>query len=277
MMSMRITTLSENTSNMAGIIGEYGFSVLIEKDSLKILFDTGQSTSCVKNADAMSVNLKDLDMIILSHGHYDHAGGLKEVLMRTGPIEVCAHPDIFRKKYAVRREKKRYIGIPFKKDELEDLGAHFKFSREPVRFGDFILSGEVERKTSFEKDDPALFVDRGDGTLEPDPVLDDQALAIKTSLGLFVVLGCAHSGTVNTIKQLIKLSGCDQVYAVIGGTHLGFADYNQIEETVKYLKSANVERIGVSHCTGSKGAKRLREEFGDQFFLNNAGDVIKVL
>ncbi|MHC1573472.1 MAG: MBL fold metallo-hydrolase [Candidatus Syntropharchaeales archaeon] len=275
-MKLKITTLSENTAGRADLVGEYGLSVLIEQDGKKILFDTGQSTSCVKNADTMHVRLDDLDMIILSHGHYDHTGGLKEVLMRTGSIDVYAHPDIFQKKYAVREDKRRYIGIPFEQSELEELGARFKLSRNPIFFDCFILSGEVKRQTPFERIDPALFVDTG-GELEPDLVLDDQALAIKTSNGLFVVLGCAHSGMVNTIKQLIELSGDDRIYTVIGGTHLGFADDRQIDETVKYLKGSKIERIGVSHCTGSKGAEKLSEAFTDRFFLNNAGDVIEVL
>jgi 7,8-dihydropterin-6-yl-methyl-4-(beta-D-ribofuranosyl)aminobenzene 5'-phosphate synthase len=275
-MKLKITTLSENTAGRADLVGEYGLSVLIEQDGKKILFDTGQSTSCVKNADAMHVRLDDLDMIILSHGHYDHTGGLKEVLMRTGSIDVYAHPDIFQKKYAVRKDKRRYIGIPFERSELEELGARFKLSRNPCFFDCLILSGEVKRQTSFEHLDPALFVDAA-GVLEPDLVLDDQALAIKTSNGLFVVLGCAHSGVVNTMKQLIELSGDDRIYTVIGGTHLGFADDRQIDETVKYLRGSKVWKIGVSHCTGSKGAKKLSEAFTDRFFLNNAGDVIEVL
>jgi len=273
-MRMRIVTLSENTAGKAEVIGEYGLSVLLELDDRKILFDTGQSVSAVNNADALGVSLDDLEMIILSHGHYDHTGGLKEVLNRTGEIDIYAHPDIFQKKYAVRENKKKYIGIPFEKQELEELGARFKLTRSPQKLGNLLISGEIKRKTPFESVDPALYIDTHEGMLEPDPVLDDQAVGVKTPHGLFIILGCAHAGMINTIEQLIELSGESQVHTVIGGTHLAFASERQVDETVKHLKMLNIGRIGVSHCTGFRASMRLASAFGDQFFLNNAGDII---
>jgi len=274
-MKTRIVTLSENTSGKARIVGEYGLSVLIERGSGKILFDTGQDSACIRNADRMGVKLDDIKMIILSHGHYDHTGGLKSVLHRTGTVDVYAHPDVFCQRYAIRDGRKRSVGIPFERSKLETLGARFNLSRDPVRLNDLIISGEIKRQTTFESPDPSLIIEHR-GTQKPDLLADDQAIAIKTRDGLFIILGCAHRGMVNTILQLIKLTREERIHTIIGGTHLMFAGKAQVETSIKYLEDAEVEKIGVSHCTGRAASKRLEEVFGDRFFLNNAGSVIEI-
>jgi 7,8-dihydropterin-6-yl-methyl-4-(beta-D-ribofuranosyl)aminobenzene 5'-phosphate synthase len=99
---------------------------------------------------------------------------------------------------------------------------------------------------------------------------------IKTDRGLFVILGCAHRGMINTIEQAKRITGEDKIYGVIGGTHLVAADKVQMEETVKALRAYKIQRIGVSHCTGPKASARLADEFGDRFFYNNAGSAIEL-
>lgn len=272
---MRITTLSENTAGNRpkGLLAEYGLSILVETDELKILFDTGQRISAAHNAALLGVDLSDLDVIVLSHGHYDHTGGLRSVLEVTGEIEVIAHPDIFQKKYAKHGKSTAYIGVPYIKEELDDAGATFRFSEEPTNIGDITITGKVERKTDFEKIDRDLYVEEGD-KLKEDELLDDQALVLQTDRGLFVILGCAHRGIINTIEYAKKILGEDRIYGVIGGTDLVAADKLQMVETFKALKAYQIQRIGVSHCTGPEASARLADEFGDRFFYNNAGSVI---
>ncbi|MDI6811689.1 MAG: MBL fold metallo-hydrolase [archaeon] len=274
---MRIITLSENTAGKRpkGLLAEYGLSILIETDEQKILFDTGQNISVVHNAPLLGIDLRDLDVIVLSHGHYDHTGGLKRVLAETGEIEVIAHPDIFKRRYAKHENSKTPIGIPYAKTELEDAGAKFRFSEEPTHIGDITVTGKVERRTDFEKIDATLYVEEGDG-LKEDELLDDQALVLKTDRGLFVILGCAHRGMINTIEQAKRITGEDKIYGVIGGTHLVAADKVQMEETVKALRAYKIQGIGVSHCTGPQASARLADEFGDRFFYNNAGSAIEL-
>ena len=119
-MGIRITTLSENTANV-GFIGEWGLSILIEADGLRILFDTGQSFSVTHNARVLNVELSKIDKLILSHGHFDHTGGLREVLGQTAGMDIIAHPDALNPKFAVREETEMSIGFPFDRKKLERL------------------------------------------------------------------------------------------------------------------------------------------------------------
>lgn len=274
---MRLVTLSENTAGRRpkGLVAEYGLSILVETDEQKILFDTGQNISVVHNAPLLGVDLRDLDLIVLSHGHYDHTGGLKRVLAETGEIEVLAHPDIFKKRYAMHETSRTSIGIPYTMRELEDAGAKFRFRKEPTRIGPIMVTGEVERKTDFEQIDATLFAEEG-GELKGDELQDDQALVLTTANGLFVVLGCAHRGMINTIEYARKITGEERIYGVIGGTHLVAADARQMEETIRALKAYGIQLLGVSHCTGPRASGRLAAEFGDRFFSNNTGSIIEL-
>jgi 7,8-dihydropterin-6-yl-methyl-4-(beta-D-ribofuranosyl)aminobenzene 5'-phosphate synthase len=271
-MEIKITTLSENTATY-GFLAEWGLSILIEVDGLRILMDTGVSFLAVHNAQLMGIDLPTIDRIVLSHGHADHTGGLREVLRRRGEVEVIAHPDIWALKYARRdgETEEQYIGIPFSREELENLGAHFNLVREPVRITDRIMTtGEIPMLSSYEEIENNLFVKEGD-MLQPDRLADDLALVIDIDFGLIVILGCAHRGIINTLRHAQNLTGKELVYAAIGGTHLFRASDERIEQTIADLKEIGIQRLGVSHCTGFHASARLAQEFEGIFFLNNAG------
>jgi 7,8-dihydropterin-6-yl-methyl-4-(beta-D-ribofuranosyl)aminobenzene 5'-phosphate synthase len=271
-MEVRITTLSENTANF-GFLAEWGISILVEVDGMKILVDTGLSFSAVHNAKLLGVDLSTIDRIVLSHGHADHTGGLRDVLKIKGEVEVIAHPDVWTPKYVRRDEKsqEQYIGIPSSREELESLGARFNLSREPIYITDNVMTtGEIPMLSSYERIENNLFVKEND-TLCQDPLADDLALVINADFGLVVILGCAHRGIVNTLRQAQQLTGKELVYAVIGGTHLYRASKERIEKTIVDLKKMGVQRLGVSHCTGFHAAARMAQKFEGAFFLNNAG------
>jgi 7,8-dihydropterin-6-yl-methyl-4-(beta-D-ribofuranosyl)aminobenzene 5'-phosphate synthase len=272
-MGLQITTLSENTAGKGDLLGERGLSILVETDEKNILFDTGRSISASHNAKLLGIDLSQIDKIVLSHGHSDHTGGLKQVLRRVRKeIEVIAHPDIWAVKYNRREEKeKRYIGIPFHRQTLESLGARFNLTKEPVRITAHIMtSGEIPMVTDYEEIEPYLQVKEGK-RFKPDKLLDDQALIINTEPGLVVFLGCAHHGIINTLYHAQRLTGVKTIYAVLGGCHLMDAAEERVWLTIAALKELRVQRIGVSHCTGLPASAIMAQEFGDSFFFNNAG------
>ena len=270
-MTVSITTLSENTAGR-GCLAEWGLSILVEVDGAKILVDTGASFSALHNARRLGIDLQGVDAIVLSHGHRDHTGGLRSILkQQRSEVRVIAHPDIWANKYARSENGEERIGIPFRRDTLERLGARFELSREPLHLTDRVMtSGEIPMYTDYEVIEDNLLVKPG-AAFRPDSLADDLALVIQTDYGLIVVLGCAHRGIINTLHHAQHLVGEKIVYAVIGGTHLFRASPERVARTIADLKQIGVQRIGISHCTGFYAAARLADEFPEGFFLNNAG------
>ena len=275
-MTLCITTLSENTASMGDFLGEWGLSVLVETDTAKILLDSGPSISAVYNAESLGIDLSKINQIVLSHGHYDHTGGLREMLRRMRKeIEIIAHPDIWQAKYS-RREGKpdRYIGIPFQQEELASLGARFRLTKEPVKITDNVwTTGEIPMVTDFETIDSMLFMKEG-SVWKQDPILDDQAIVIKTERGLVIILGCAHRGMINTIYHSQKITGVTEVHAVIGGSHLIGASEERIWQSIAALRELGVQKLGLCHCTDLPVISLLAQEFGENFIFNKAGTQI---
>lgn len=277
--NVRITTLAENSTAEPDILAEWGLSVFIEAGEHTFLLDAGTSSVAAKNAEKIGVDLSKTDAIVLSHGHYDHTGGLPSVLSRIGSsnIRVVAHPEVTGKKYVYIKSEDnyRYAGIPYQLEQLENAGARFDFGSAPVRLTeDIAASGEEPMTTEFESVAEDLCL-KENGRFVQDPMADDQSLFIRTNLGLVVILGCAHRGMINIIRHAQKLMETDRVYMVIGGTHLGPASENQLNKTIETLREMDVSWLGVSHCTGLKVASKLAHHFAGRFFFNTAGTVIR--
>jgi len=272
-----IATLVDNTACLRPrLLGEHGFSAYVEAKGIRLLFDTGQTGVAARNARELGLDLKGLP-IVLSHGHYDHTGGLPSLLGMTGPTTVYCHPEVFASRYALDDGRPpRPIGLPWNRDEMEALGARFKLTAEAQSIGPGAwLTGEIPRRSSFEMPEKKLVrVGAGDRQVV-DIVPDDQALVLETGEGLVILVGCAHSGIVNTIRHAIKITGTEEVRALVGGTHLGGAGDSRIKDTVRCLKEWNLEVLAPSHCTG-RAAFVLAMEFGDQFVFNCAGNKIEL-
>jgi 7,8-dihydropterin-6-yl-methyl-4-(beta-D-ribofuranosyl)aminobenzene 5'-phosphate synthase len=193
-MEIKVSTLSENTA-LHGYIGEYGLSLFIEADNKRILFDTGLSFSAYHNAQIMGIDLTKVDCIVLSHGHLDHTGGLSEILRRIGKeTEVIAHPDVFEARYTLRdgQTQEKFIGLPCSREELENRGARFTLSKEPVYITPHIMTtGEIPMLTEYEKVESNLHIKDGENFI-PDKIADDLSLIITTEAGPVVFTGCGH-------------------------------------------------------------------------------------
>jgi 7,8-dihydropterin-6-yl-methyl-4-(beta-D-ribofuranosyl)aminobenzene 5'-phosphate synthase len=280
-MKTRITILCENTAVPAkGILGEHGFSALIETAAGRYLFDTGQGNTLLHNAAALGIDLTRLDKIILSHGHFDHTGGLVQVLGLCKPIDVHCHPDIFAKRFALvrsgRKQTLKPAHGPASAAQLKRLGARLVFNTAFTRIDRRLyLTGEVPRTSAFEKPDSRLVIKKAENIV-PDPLKDDQSAILKTGKGLVVIFGCAHSGMINTLQHIRRQLPDDKLHMIIGGTHLGFLSDAQVAESIDRLKSFSIARIGVSHCTGSRAALALMSAFREKFFFANAGTGITI-
>jgi len=275
---LKIYTLCENGVARSGLSAEWGYSVLIKAADKTILFDTGTSGIAVENAYNMGLDLTDVDMIVLSHGHYDHTGGLKAALERIRKeIPIIAHPDMFSLKYSYREktDSYHYTGIPYNQALLESLGGRFEFATGPYWITDDIAtSGEEPQTTGYETIPDTLRI-KTDSGYKPDPLTDDLSMYIRTDLGVVVVLGCAHRGMINILEHAKKVMETDNLYMVVGGTHLMTADDNRVSKTIDALREMNLKWIGTSHCTGFTSAAKVYNAFPDNFFVNNAGSVIK--
>ncbi|MBN1392823.1 MAG: MBL fold metallo-hydrolase [Sedimentisphaerales bacterium] len=269
---IRITILVDDTASRPPLLTEHGLSLWIEYKDKRILFDTGQSNLLLKNAEKLGVDLSMTDAIVISHGHYDHTGGLPAVLKLATNAAIYFHPAAVKPKYSCKEFKARPIGMPeAAKQAIKNRKVIW--TEKPLQLCNGVtLTGQIPRKNDFEDVGGAFFVD--ENCHIPDNLLDDQALFIESPNGLIVVLGCAHSGAVNTLNYVTKLTGQDHIYAVIGGMHLLNANKNRMERTIEAFKKYGIEKIVPLHCTGSKAIEYLRESFPDKCVCHYDNPVI---
>ena len=280
---LRLIIVVENSASLdnSSLYAQHGLSIFLElnfgSESMKLLWDTGASSEVMlHNADALDLDLCHLDLICLSHGHYDHTGGLMGVLQRrNGRVCILAHPDIFLPKLK-ERPTLQYIGPPFTRTQAEAAGAIMLDCRSPLDVAPGVMStGEVARLESFEKVEGFWTVK--DGQYCEDSIPDDQALAINLpGKGLVVITGCAHSGIINTIRHAQKITGVEELHAVIGGFHLMGAEEKRIDATAKALQKLDPAIVRPGHCTGQKAVCRLQEALGERCRPLATGDSIQL-
>jgi 7,8-dihydropterin-6-yl-methyl-4-(beta-D-ribofuranosyl)aminobenzene 5'-phosphate synthase len=278
-MAIKITTLSDNVTGKADILAEWGLSVLVEDDGITVLLDTGNSISAARNADALAIDLSKIDKIVLSHGHFDHTGGLRSLLSKMKrEVEILAHPDIWALKYSRGKDQRdKFIGIPYQQQELESLGARFTLTAAPVKLNENMMTtGEIPMVTDFEHLESNLNVKKVSGW-EMDELRDDQALVIKSKAGLVVILGCAHRGMINTLYHARKITGTNKVHMALGGSHLRNATDEQIWQTISALNEIGVQKLGLSHCTGMRATLLLAQSYDRDFIFNSAGNIISLI
>lgn len=294
-MATKITVLVENTAGKLGVLAEHGLSVLIETGGEKILMDTGQGfvlkhnferifhPSKAREAGAKRrqrnevewQTLENVNSVVLSHGHYDHTGGLATALSRMNNPAIYAHPAAVEPKFARNADGTgRFIGMSeINKDAL--LHSNWIQTEQPATLPCGLrLTGTVPRLIDFEDTGGPFY--RDSACTIADPIEDDQSAFVETPQGTVVILGCAHSGIINTLRYIQKLTNNKPIHTVIGGMHLHSASTQRMDQTVNELRKLNIQSLFPCHCTGFAAAARLWGEFPGKVNASPAGTVISI-
>jgi len=263
---VRITVIVENTAQGVGLVAEHGLAYWIEwPDGRRVLFDTGQKSVIVHNAFRLHLPLREAEAIVLSHGHFDHTGGLAEVLPVGRPATVYAHPAAFQPKFACNKDgTSREISMPAASQEAvrQPSVTVVQTVKATEIIEGLTVTGPVPRRTAFEDVGGPFFLDRS--CREPDPLVDDQSLFFEAKDGLVVLLGCAHAGVINTLQYVTELANTGRIQAVIGGMHLVQASPERLRLTVEELRRLEVQRLAPAHCTGMAATLALWNAFPER-------------
>ncbi len=230
----------------APLFSEHGFSVIVEKDQdPPIVFDTGSSDVFIKNAEILGKDLTKVEKIIISHGHYDHAGGLRYLSKFGKKFKVYVRQEIFTPKYS----DERFIGLDWK-----DLRGSFEFATITQKVTEITRGvyafGPAEMKNDFEQPDTYFYILK-DGQKIKDFFDDELSLVIDEDDGIVLITGCAHRGIVNIVEDATKTFG-KKIKVLIGGFHLYKSPLSKIEKTLNALKAFGIKRIMPYHCTGDQ-------------------------
>ena len=275
-MKFQITTLMENGSPKDCLASEHGLSLWIEGENFHLLYDTGASPRFLKNAQALNVQLQPIDALVLSHGHYDHTGGVTAVL--TGPNRpgaIYLGKDFFGPRYSQKKGGPMEIGAAFTSYALEQSGIpSFEVGEKPLQLapGLWLLSGFTATE-ELEGPIPTLLRDTNEGR-EPDRFQDEVAVVLEGDRELALVSGCSHVGILSMCRRVREIFG-RPVTTFLGGTHLMAAGEERIRRTCACLKEWGVERLGACHCNGERAGAYFEANFPG-FFQNHVGSCVTV-
>ena len=261
--TLRITLLVDNESP-SDLTAEHGFAAWIETGEQRILFDTGQGIALDQNAQRLGIDLSLATALVLSHGHYDHTGGVPGFLATNASARVLFGRGIDTQRFSCHpNQAPRANGIGDTVDlALRELPAHRRTEiTAPCYLTPSIgISGPIPRQASFEDTGGPFFLDAEQR--HPDIIGDELAMWFETDRGLVILTGCCHSGLVNTINHARAVSGIERVHAIVGGLHLLNASADRLEQTIRFVADCSPDFLIPCHCTGPHIVEQLREVFG---------------
>lgn len=270
------------------ILGENGIALHVEVElhgyTFRALFDTGMTGRVLlANAEALGIDLGQLDHVVISHGHPDHYGALADLLVsREAAVPVSLNGGAFLPRYLrlATGQVAPYYNHDLTEARLWDIGGRPVLHRGPLEIGPgLIATGEIPREVDFERPSqdittPNALIQLVDGEMRPDAVPDDQALVIEVGGdGIIVLVGCSHAGIVNTLRHAMKITGRERIVGVLGGFHLGFPGTppEKTTKTIEALRDMEIETICPMHCTGMPAIIEIGKAFPDGFVLGAAG------
>ena len=249
--NLSITVLVDNRAASDELCSEHGLSLWIDADGYKILFDTGQSDALVHNAPKLGVDLGTADALVFSHGHYDHTGGTAAVFKALPPVAIYCHSGIFVPRYSDHGED-RPVFIGMKRETIRVLQANIDaitWITQPMYLQNNVgCTGSIPRVNRVEDTGGRFFLDTKQK--RPDPITDDCALWFETVNGTVIVTGCCHSGLMNTIDYVNKLTDKTKLRSIFGGFHLCNASDERLRKTADYLQRTGMNEVVTCHCTG---------------------------
>lgn len=262
--TIHITLIVDNEAP-PGLLAEHGFAAWIDTGEACFLFDTGQGSALVPNSQALGLDLKRASDLILSHGHYDHSGAVEAFLAINPHAPILhGHGATVHRFSCHAQQPVRQIGMA---DAVQQALALLPPERYRVLDAPCYLrpgigiSGPVPRQTAFEDTGGPFYLD--EDKTRPDLLDDDLSLWFETTDGLVIVTGCCHSGLVNTVHYVQKISGISRVHGIIGGLHLLNAGPQRLDATLGFLRACAPDFLLPCHCTGAHVVERLRSEFGE--------------
>jgi 7,8-dihydropterin-6-yl-methyl-4-(beta-D-ribofuranosyl)aminobenzene 5'-phosphate synthase len=265
------------------ILAEHGFSSFLQPTTTdgvdrQLLFDFGYSPDgAASNADALGLDLSRVEALALSHGHFDHFGGLAALAKRVGKkdLPLALHPEAFRPGRHMKVSEAVNIFFPDLTGEaLSSAGVAPVESAAPYPLcgGTMLFLGQVPRTTAYEKGAPNLFFQQ-DGQARQDTFEDDTAMVFHLkNKGLIVLSGCAHAGIINTVIHARAVTGVEKVHAVMGGFHLsGPGKEGLIRETVSAMADIAPDYVIPTHCTGRNAVLAFEKAMPEKVIINMAG------
>ncbi|SET18036.1 7,8-dihydropterin-6-yl-methyl-4-(beta-D-ribofuranosyl)aminobenzene 5'-phosphate synthase [Natronincola peptidivorans] len=256
---MKLTILLDNNTLIDRYFyGEPGVSYFIELEDMNILFDAGYSDAFIRNAQKMNISLRNIDTIVISHGHIDHTWGLYDLIklyteatienINYNKPQLMAHPLAFKHKQISDKEE---IGSILTEEKLAKH-FHMTLSKEPVWITDkLVFLGEIERTNHFENKKPIGKTQYNAKEVD-DYLLDDSALAYKSTKGLVIITGCSHAGICNIIEYAKKVCQEDRIFDIVGGFHLLDPTEELLKYTTEYIEQRNINQMHAGHCTDLK-------------------------